>query len=139
LSLLRDDVGEQRTPPKMRVLVAFENVRSAYSRAIARAIRELRQGLEVRSIVIEELEQELVRFDPHVVVCSRPNDTHPSTTRGAWVHIPSDDGLEDDERLARICLDGEHWRTDGPPLKELLEVLDETHQRLREGTLSEAC
>jgi hypothetical protein len=55
------------------------------------------------------------------------------------VHIPTDDGLEDDERLARICLDGEHWRTEGPPLKELLEVLDETHERLREGTLSEAC
>jgi hypothetical protein len=122
----------------MRVLVAFEDVRSAYSRVIARAIRELRKGLDVRSIVLEELERELVRFDPHVVVCSRTNGTHPST-RGAWVHIPSDDGLEDDERLARICLDGEHWRTDGPPLSELLEVLDETHERLREGTLSEAC
>jgi hypothetical protein len=137
LSLLRD-VGEQQTLPTMRVLVAFEDVRSSYSRVIARAIRELRQGLEVRSIVLEELEQELVRFDPHVVVCSRPNGTHPST-RGAWVQIPSDDGLEDDERLARICLDGEHWRTDGPPLSELLEVLDETHERLREGTLSEDC
>src|SRR5829696_3310500 len=51
------------------VLVAFEDVRSAYSRVISRAIRELRQGLEVRSIVLEELERELVRFDPHVVVC----------------------------------------------------------------------
>jgi hypothetical protein len=137
LSLLRA-AGEQRNPPKMRVLVAFEDVRYSYSRVIARAIRELRQGLEVRSIVLEELEQELVRFDPHVVVCSRPNGMHPST-RGAWVQIPSDDGLEDDERLARICLDGEHWRTDGPPLSELLEVLDETHERLREGTLSEDC
>ena len=120
-----------------------------YSRAIARAIRQLRPGLEVRSSVLEELERELVRFeelerelvrfDPHVVVCSKPNGTHPSTRRGAWVHIPTDDGLEDDERLARICLDGEHWRTDGPPLSELLEVLDETHERLREGVLSEAC
>jgi hypothetical protein len=137
LSLLRT-VGEQRTPPTMRVLVAFEDVRSAYSRVIARAIRELRKGLDVRSIVLEELERELVRFDPHVVVCSRTNGTHPST-RGAWVHIPSDDGLEDDERLARICLDGEHWKTDGPPLSELLEVLDKTHERLREGTLSEDC
>jgi hypothetical protein len=137
LSLLRD-VGEQRTPQTMRVLVAFEDVRSSYSRVIARAIRELRAGLDVRSIVLEELERELVRFDPHVVVCSRANGTHPST-RGAWVQIPSDDGLEDDERLARICLDGEHWRTDGPPLSELLEVLDETHERLREGTLSEVC
>jgi hypothetical protein len=70
LSLLRD-VGEQRTPPTMRVLVAFEDVRSSYSRVIARAIRQLRQGLAVRSIVLEELERELVRFDPHVVVCSR--------------------------------------------------------------------
>jgi hypothetical protein len=131
-------LGEQRTPQTMRVLVAFEDVRSSYSRVIARAIRELRAGLDVRSIVLEELERELVRFDPHVVVCSRANGTHPST-RGAWVQIPSDDGLEDDERLARICLDGEHWRTDGPPLSELLEVLDETHERLREGTLSEVC
>jgi hypothetical protein len=130
--------ASQRTPPKMRVLVAFEDVRSSYSRVIARAIRELRQGLEVRSIVLEELERELVRFDPHVVVCSRANGTHPSTRRGAWVQIPSDDGLEDGEQLAMICLDGEHWRTEGPPLKELLEVLDETHQRLREGALSEA-
>jgi hypothetical protein len=122
----------------MRVLVAFEDVRFAYSRAIARAIRQLRPGLEVRSSVLEELKRELVRFDPHVVICSRPNGTHPST-RGAWVHIPTDDGLEDDERLARICLEGEHWKADGPPLSELLEVLDETHERLREGTLSEAC
>ena len=137
MSLLQA-VGEQWTPPTMRVLVALEDVRSSYSRVIARAIRELRAGLDVRSIVLEELERELVRFDPHVVVCSRPNGTQPST-RGAWVQIPSDDGLEYDERLARICLEGEHWRTDGPPLSELLEVLDETHERLREGTLSEAC
>jgi hypothetical protein len=67
MSLL-GDVGEQRTPPTMRVLVAFEDVRSSYSRVIARAMRELRPGLEVRSIVLEELERELVRFDPHVVV-----------------------------------------------------------------------
>jgi hypothetical protein len=131
--------ASQLTPPTMRELVAFEDVRSSYSRDISRAIRELRQGLEVRSIVLEELERELVRFDPHVVVCSRPNSTHPSTRRGAWVQIPTDDCLEDHERLARICLDGEHWRTDGPPLSELLEVLDETYERLREGALSEAC
>ena len=58
------------------MLVAFEDVRSAYSRVIARAIRELRAGLDVRSIVLEELERELVRFDPHVVVCSRPPQGH---------------------------------------------------------------
>jgi hypothetical protein len=122
----------------MRVLVAFEDVRSAYSCTIARAIRELRSGLEVRSSGLDELERELESFDPHVVVCSRPNGTHPGV-RGAWVHIPTEDGLGDDERLAQICLDGEKWRTDGPPLTELLGVLDETQRRLREGELSEAC
>ncbi len=127
----------QRTP-SMRVLVAFEDVRSVYSRTITRAIRELRSGLSVRSRSLEELEHELRSFDPHVVVCSRPNGTHPGA-RGAWVHIPTEDGLEHEEKLARICLDGERWRTDGPPLSELLKVLDETQKRLREGELEEAC
>jgi hypothetical protein len=122
----------------MRVLVAFEDVRSVYADTIASAIRDLRSGVHVRSSALRELEQELGSFDPHVVVCSQPNGLRPSA-RGAWVEVPTEDGLEDGERLARICLDGEHWRTDGPPLAELLKVLDETHKRLREGNLSEAC
>lgn len=130
--------AEGRTPGTMRVLVAFENLRSVYSHTIARALRELRPGLEVRSSGLDELERELEGFNPHVVVCSRPNGTHPGV-RGAWVHIPTEDGPGDDERLAQICLDGERWRTDGPPLSELLEVLDETQERLRQGALSEAC
>ena len=110
-----------------------------YADAIAWAIRELRSGLNVRSAILEELEQELGDFDPHVVVCSQSKSMHASSVRGAWVEIPTEEGLEDEERLARICLDGEQWRTDGPQLAELLEILDETHKRLREGELSEAC
>ena len=127
-----------RRTPIMRVLVAFEDVRSVYSRTIIRAISELRSGLDVRSSGLERLKEELESFDPHVVVSSRPNGEHPGM-RGAWVQIPTDDDLEDGERLARICLNGEKWRTDGPPLSELLAVLDETQKRLREGDLSEAC
>jgi hypothetical protein len=52
------------------------------------------------------------------------------------VHIPTDDGLEGNERLARIYLAGEHWRTESPSLSALLEVADETHERLREGAFS---
>jgi hypothetical protein len=122
----------------MRVLVAFEAVRSVYSHTIARAIRELRPGLEVRPCVLGKLDRELGGFDPHVVVCSRPKEAHQGA-RGAWVHIPTQDGPADQEALASICLDGERWWTDGPPLSELLKVLDETGERLREGTLSEAC
>jgi hypothetical protein len=82
--------------------------------------------------------RELRGFDPHVVVCSETDGGH-SGGRGAWVHIPTEDGATDEERLARVCLDGESWRTDGPPLAELLEVVDRTEERLREGSLTEAC
>jgi hypothetical protein len=122
----------------MRVLVAFEHARSVYAQTIARAIRQLRPGLEVRSGSLGELDRELEGFEPHVVVCSRAKDAHPGT-RGAWVHIPTEEGLPEEEKLASICLDGERWRTDGPPLSELLAVVDETQERLRRGALSEAC
>ena len=122
----------------MRVLVAFEDVRSMYREVIARAIRDLRPDLEVYSGALSELEHELASIDPHVVVCSRPIGEYPGS-RGAWVEIPTEDGAKDDERLAQICLDGERWMTEGPPLREILEVIDETRERLREGRLSEAC
>jgi hypothetical protein len=122
----------------VRVLVAFEDARSVYRETIVRAVRALRPDLEVRSAAIADIGRALGRFDPHVVVCSRPNGEHPGG-RGAWVHIPTEDGADDDERLARVCLEGERWRTDGPPLAELLEVVDQTEERLREGSLTEAC
>src|SRR5215217_1389954 len=99
----------------MRVLVAFEDVRAVYRDVFARAIRELRPALSVCSASLSELDHELWRFDPHVVVSSQPNGYHLSG-HDAWVHIPTDDGTGDEERLAEICLDGEHWRTEGPPL-----------------------
>jgi hypothetical protein len=132
------DAANAQRVSSMRVLVAFEDVRAVYRDVFARAIRELRPALSVRSASLGELEHELLRFDPHVVVSSRPNGYHPSG-HDAWVHVPTEDGLQDDERLAEICLDGERWRTDGPPLAELLGVLDETEDRLREGSLSGAC
>jgi hypothetical protein len=92
----------------------------------------------VRSAALGELEWELWRFDPHVVVCSRPNGEHPGG-RGAWVHIPTDDDASDDERLAQVCLDGKRWRTDGPPLAELLGIIDMAEECLRKGDLAETC
>jgi hypothetical protein len=45
------------------------------------------------------------------------------------VHIPTEDG---EERIAEVCLEGDQWKPEGPPLVELLEVLDATGERLRE-------
>ena len=118
--------------------MAFEDSRRVYRDVFVRAIRELRPTLTLRSASLDQLEYELGRFDPHVVVCSQPNGTHPAGS-GAWVHIPTDDGMGDEERLAEICLDGERWRTDGPPLSELLAVIDETQELMRDGSLTGSC
>jgi hypothetical protein len=120
------------------VLVAFEDVRRAYREAIALAIEQLRPAIEVRPAALSEMGRELRRFDPHVVVSSEASGEHPGG-RGAWVHIPTEDGAAAEELLARVCLDGESWKADGQPLAELLEVVDRTEERLREGSLTEAC
>ena len=55
----------------------------------------------------------------HAVVCSQLNGERPGG-RGAWVHIPTDDGADDDEWLARMWLEGERWDTEGPALGGLI-------------------
>jgi hypothetical protein len=122
----------------VRVLVAFEDARSVYREAIARALGELRTDLEVRCAPLAEIGSELCGFDPHVVVCSQLNREHPGG-RGAWVQVPTDDEADDDERLAQLCLEGERWNTEGPTLGEILAVIDETRKRLRERDLTATC
>gem|GEM_PF-1489095 len=122
----------------MRVLVAFEDARGVYGEAIARALGGLRTDLEVRRAPLAEIGRELRGFDPHVVVCSQLNGERPGG-RSAWVQVPTDDEADDEERLARMCLEGERWDTGGPTLGEILYVVDETRRRLRERRLAGTC
>jgi hypothetical protein len=128
----------RRGETTVRVLVAFEEARGVYGEAIARALGELRTDLEVRRAPLAEVGRELWRFGPHVVVCSRTDDGHPGGW-GAWVQVPTDDGADGEERLARMCLEGERWETEGPTLGEILFVVDETRSRLRERGLTGTC
>jgi hypothetical protein len=128
----------RRGETKVRVLVAFEDARGVYGEAIARALVELRTDLQVRSAPLAEMGRELRGFDPHVVVCSETDGGH-SGGRGAWVQVPTEDGADADGRLARVCLEGERWDTEGPALGEILFVVDETRRRLRERRLTATC
>ena len=126
----------RRRATKVRVLVAFEDVRCAYREAIALALGELRPNLEVRQAPLAEVGRELRGFDPHVVVCSETGDGRPGG-RGAWVQVLTND--EGDERPAQLCLEGERWNTEDPTLRDILDVLDEVQRRLREGSLGATC
>ena len=128
----------RRGETTLRVLVAFEEARCVYGEAIARALGELRTDLQVRRAPLAGIGRELRGFDPHVVVCSQKNGERPGG-RGAWVQVPTDDGADGEERLARMCLEGERWDTEGPTLGEILYVVDEMRRRLLERGLTGTC
>ena len=131
----------------MRVLVSFDGTHRSYRELIARALRKVRPHLEVRHAPLDDLDAQLLSFEPHVVVCSLPHSAAKgeakgadpdaraqSASRGAWVTAPVDTS-----RLAEICLDGEVWNTDGPLLSEVLEIIDETEAQLNEGRPAGGC
>jgi hypothetical protein len=103
----------RRGATTVRVLVAFEDARGVYGEAIARALGELRTDLQVRRAPLAEIGARARGFDPHVVVCSQLNGERPGG-RGAWVQVPTDDGADGEERLARMCLEGERGTRKAP-------------------------
>jgi hypothetical protein len=107
--------------------------RFLYRDVLSREIHNSRPKLTVRSAALGKLEEELKSFVPDVVVCSQPIDVH-YRAKGAWVKLATEDG----EHNSEVWLGKEHWSTKGPPLRELLEIIDETEERLCEERSSEA-
>ena len=117
----------------MRVLIAFEDEYRSYRDAIASAISVHRPRVEVAAAGVVALKDEMVRFDPHLVVCSRPNAVDPNG-RPAWFELPPDPG-----RLAVIWLDGQRSEVANPALEKLLSVVDETERLINTKPDPENC
>ena len=112
----------------MRVLVAFEESYRSYRETIAAAIKVLRPQLEVDSVVLSGLEEELERFDPHAIVCSRPNRAN-ATGWTAWIEMPVDP-----LRPAEVFYaDGRRREAYGFDVGEMVLVLDEVEGSLPPG------
>jgi hypothetical protein len=112
----------------MRVLIVYEDSHRSYGEAMVGAVGARRPDLEVALAHLEELEAELERHDPHLVVCGRPN------TRAAWVLL-SDEPSEPSE----VCIDGRHRRLENPGLEEMLEIIDETEGLVQTGRDLRGC
>jgi hypothetical protein len=111
----------------MRVLVVYEDSYRSYGQTMVGAILGNRPNVEATIVQVRELEAEVRRFDPHLVVCNRPNSIDPGG-RVAWVRL-SDDPDEPSE----FCLAGRRWGSENPELEEVLEIIDEMEGLLREG------
>ena len=118
----------------MRVLIVYEDSHRSYGEAMVGAVRASRPGLEEVALAhLRELEAELERFDPHLVVSSRPN-TFQTGGRAAWVLL-SDEPDEPSE----VCINGRHRRLENPGLEEMLEIIDETEGMVRSGRDLRGC
>ena len=99
--------------------MAFEESHRTYRETIAAALRVLRPGTEVKSTSLEELEGELERFDPQVVISSGHKEVELGI-RLAWIELSVDPTMP-----TKISVGGRHYERTNPTMEELLEVIEE--------------
>jgi hypothetical protein len=118
----------------MRVLIVYEDSHRAYGEAMVGAVRASRPDLEEVSLAhLRDLEAEVERFDPHLVVSSRANTLDPGA-RAAWVLLS-----DDPDDPSEVCIDGRHRRLENPGLEQILEIIDETEKLVRTGRELRGC
>ncbi len=117
----------------MRVLIAYEESHRVYGDALERAIVGLRPRVQVRTSSLRELRVEVIGFDPHLVVSSRPNTVDPGG-RAAWYTLSH----EPDDR-SEMCVGGRRSESENPGLEELLAVIDEAEDLVGSGRAVGGC
>jgi hypothetical protein len=117
----------------MRILVSFELVYFAYQGVIAASIRILRPHTEVETTTLDALGEEVKRFDPELVICSRPNTVDPGG-RIAWIELSIDS-----TRASRVCVGGRYSESTNPTLEVLMAVIDEVEELIRTNNHFRRC
>ena len=69
--------------------------------------------------MLDTLEEAVERFEPELVICSRPNFVDPGG-RIAWVELSIDS-----TRASKVCVGGRYSESTNPTLEVLLTVIDE--------------
>ena len=100
---------------------------------ISSAIRVLRPHAEVETATLDVLGEEVERFDPELVICSRPNTVDPGG-RIAWVEL-----YVEPTRPSKIVVGGRYSESTNPTLEVLLAVIDEVEELIETNNLSRGC
>lgn len=104
---------------RVRILVAIDEEYRSYREVIAGALGAVRPQFEVATSGIGALDEEMKRFDPHLVICSLPA-TSASVESIAWVELSLDP-----LRPSVVCIEGRRTEMRNPVLDTLLEVIDQ--------------
>lgn len=122
-----------RFPRATRVLFAYEDSHLAYRDAFVRIIRALRPHVVVTAVELRSLEAEVERLEPHLVVSSRSN-TADAGGVAAWYRL-SQEPAEPSE----VCFGGRRCRSENPGLEELVAVVDQVQEAVRDGSPPGGC
>ena len=122
---LEEVTDTAKRPTDMRLLVAFEDEYRAYRSAISSAIEALRPRVQIETTGTDILDEELARFAPQAVICSRPEGTD-TKGRIAWVELPPEP-----DQTACTRLGERRYEMDNPSLESMLELVDEAVRLLK--------
>jgi hypothetical protein len=111
----------------MRILVALEDEYRTYGKMIAAAISILRPRIEVETTGLDALEEQIARFDPQAVICSRPNTIIDPGGRPTRIELSL---LLNPVQPSKVCIGGRYVERSNPMLETLLEVIDEAEKEL---------
>ena len=81
--------------------------------------------MEVATTDLEGLAQEVARFDPQLVVCSRPKTAIQSPTI-AWIRLSTDEVTYPNE----VWLGKRRWQATKPVMEVLVAVVDAVEEEL---------
>jgi hypothetical protein len=110
----------------MKVLLSFEAKYRVYMEAMADAIRTFRPNVEVATADAGELEAEVERLDPQLVICSPPLPDNPVDNQLARIELSPEP-----DQPSRFRVGERRWETTNPSLGEILPVVDDTKKLLR--------
>ena len=111
----------------MRLLITAEDERRAHREVLGAAIKEVRPHLEVTVSGFGELEGELERLEPQMVICGRFRPAEPTTGETlAWVELSMGP-----DQPTKIRVGESRWEIDNPSLEDLLTVIDEAERLAR--------
>jgi hypothetical protein len=119
--LLCNDYGMSR----LRILLANEP--RAYRETLAAALRILKPYTEVFVVDPDELDAEVERLSPQLVICSRATPTIEARSL-AWVELYPEHGS-----ISVVSVGGERSTVAGIELGDLLSVIDRTESLARES------
>lgn len=122
------DHEDPRGTAKMKIIVALRDEYRTYMEAMAAAIREFRPDIEVVAVTggPEDLDAEVERLDPQMIICSPPVPENPVDEQLALIELSPDSAQPTSFRVGE-----RQWQSMNPTLGEILSAVDETKGHFR--------